>query len=251
MSELLIDKADGILTLTLNRPEKKNALNMEMYQGLRDGLIQAGEDADIRVVYIRSSSEDFTGGNDLKDFAAVNRGEMDLADLPVVPFIRTVIEFPKPLVAAVRGVAVGIGTTLLLHCDAVVAGRSARFHLPFVQLGLTPELGSSFLFPELAGRIRGSYLLLSGEPFDAEAAYQMGLISHLCEDADVETTAAAVCRRLAGLPPNTVQAIKQLVRSSRWVEHLKTVIEEENRVFSRCLKSPEHRQALEAFFNKR
>ncbi|RMF59421.1 MAG: enoyl-CoA hydratase [Calditrichaeota bacterium] len=248
METVLQKVTNGVLTLTLNRPEKKNALNMEMYSKLTEGFNMARKRDEIRVVYVNSSGSDFTSGNDLADFAAVNRGEKQLQELPVVSFVQTVLGFPKPIVAGVSGLAVGIGTTFLLHCDAVVAGKSSQFHLAFVKLGLVPEFGSSLLFPKLAGMVRGSYYLLSGEPFGAEEAHQMGLVSHLCEDNQVDEIARNISQRIASLPPDAVLATRKLIRSTQYYQELVRVVEEESRLIEKQLHSEEHRKALQAFF---
>ena len=166
-------------------------------------------------------------------------------------FIKQVINFEKPLVAAVKGAAVGIGTTLLLHCDVVVAGRSAMFSLPFVQLGLVPEFGSSLLLPALAGKAQAGRALLLGDPFGFDQAYAMGLVSLACDDADVEAQALERCRQLVNLPPQTVRTIKGLMNPLEQREKLLRVIDEEMRLFARYLKSAEHQEAILAFFEKR
>ncbi len=248
---IIIDKNDAVLKITLNRPEKKNALSNEMYEQICRGLITANDDPQIRVVLIRSSSENFTSGNDLADFAAVNQGKMDLRELPVVKLIKLVVGFDKPLVCAVSGLAVGIGTTLLFHCDSVIAGKSSIFHMPFVSLGLVPEFASSYLFPAIAGRTRASHYLLLGEAFGINEAREMGIVSQVCDDDAVNKTALSVCQKLAALPPATVRAVKRLITPSEQQAHLQKVIERESAVFAKCLTSAEHREALAAFFEKR
>ncbi|RME49778.1 MAG: enoyl-CoA hydratase [Deltaproteobacteria bacterium] len=241
----------GILTMTLNRPTKKNALTNEMYGLLYEGLVRAEREGEIRVVLIRGAEENFTSGNDLSDFAAVVQGELKLDDLNVVHLINTMVDFGKPIVAAVKGYAIGFGTTMLFHCDSVVAGRGACFQLPFVQLGLVPEFGSTRLFPRLAGKIRAHHYLMTGERFDAATAFEMGMISLLCEDDEVDEAARSVCRRLAAAPPATLRAIKALTRPPQEREALKSVILHELQQLQERLQSPEHWEALQAFFEKR
>ena len=198
---IIIEQQDGILQLILNRPDKKNALSNAMYETLCEQLIRAQDDAQIDVVLIRSANADFTSGNDLKDFAAVNQGTADLSNLPVLRLLRLVVGFDKPLVAAVKGLAVGIGTTLLLHCDFV--------------------------------------------------ANQMGLISRLVTDEAVDAEALKICRKLCMLPPQALRNTKALIQPREVQTHLLNVIERESKIFGKQLQSPEHREALAAFFEKR
>ncbi len=248
---IIIEQQDGVLQLILNRPDKKNALSNAMYETLCEQLIRAQDNAQVDVVLIRSANADFTSGNDLKDFAAVNQGTADLSNLPVLRLLRLVVGFDKPLVAAVKGLAVGIGTTLLLHCDFVVAGKSATFQLPFVQLGLVPEFASSYLLPQLAGKARANMALMLGEPFDADTANQMGLISRLVADEAVDAEALKICRKLCMLPPQALRNTKALIQPQEMQTHLLNVIERESKIFGKQLQSSEHREALSAFFEKR
>jgi enoyl-CoA hydratase/carnithine racemase len=248
---VLIDRDDTLMYIVLNRAEKKNAISNAMYTRICEGLDDAAADRNIRVVVIRSSCADFTSGNDLKDFATVNRGATDLENLPVLRLLRTVVGFDKPLVSVVRGQAVGIGTTLLLHCDLVFAGQSAVFQMPFVPLGLVPEFASSYLLPLIAGRARANLALLLGEPFDAKHAAEMGLLSRLCSDAEVEDIAIKQCRKLAGMPPKSVRAAKRLITPPEMQQQLLNIIQRESAIFARQLQSAEHREALAAFFEKR
>jgi len=252
VSKLIIaNNQDGIFSLTINRPEKKNALTHEMYSSLDEGFKMAAQDSRVRVVLVQGAGDNFTSGNDLKEFAGWGSSNMPIEALPAARFIKSVVGFNKPVVAAVRGAAVGIGTTLLLHCDVVVAGNSAVFNLPFVKLGLVPEFGSSMLLPLLAGRVRASQALLLGEPFDAGVAYNMGIVSVLCDDDRVETEALEKCRQLAALPPETVQQIKGLINTAAYRRQLLSVIDEELTLFAAGLTSAEHREAILAFFEKR
>lgn len=241
---------EHVLVVTWNRPDKKNALTGEMYTAFADALDRAAGDPEVRVVLVTGAGDDFTSGNDLKDFATWGQAG-SVEDLPVVRVIRRVVAFPKPLVAAVHGAAVGLGTTLLPHCDAVVAGVSAKFSLPFVRLGLVPEFGSSYLLPAIAGRVVASQKLLLGEPFAAPEAATMGLVSELCQDHELEERALALCSRLAALPPGTVRAVKALMKPVAEFERLNQAIDEELRLFTAALQSPEHREAVQAFLEKR
>ncbi len=247
---VLIKKTAGILSMTLNRPEKKNAINMEMYQLLGDGLIEAAKDEAVRAVLINAAGDSFCAGNDLKDFAAANQGNIELRDLPSIRFMKLLLECKKPVVAAVKGAAVGIGTTLLLHCDVVVSGKSTLFSLPFTKLGLVPEFGSTYILPAIGGRVPASQVLLLGESFGNEKAEQFGLVSTVCEDAEVDAKAMQKCRELVALPPKTLRDVKALIRTSRNPDKLDRVIETELKLFAQALKSEEHRQALAAFFAK-
>src|SRR5918993_1075759 len=177
----------GVLTLRLNRPEKKNALSREMYGALSDGLRSAASDGEARAVLL-AGGEDFTAGNDIADFAAGGPIRTSAA----LDFLEVLVRFPKPVVAAVRGVAIGIGTTLLLHCDAAVAARSARLQMPFTRLGLVPEAGSSLLLAARIGQARASWMLMSGEAVDGETAARDGLVTRAVDDAEVESVAAGM-----------------------------------------------------------
>src|SRR5436305_12821928 len=176
MSEhVQVERGGGVLALTLNRPERRNAITVVMYGALADAIAGAFEDGETRLITIRGEGQDFAAGNDLADFLNVDpRSE----DIPVWRLLRALAECEIPIIAAVHGNCVGIGTTMLLHCDLVIADDSARFSMPFVDLGLVPEAASSLLFPRLAGRRRAARYLLLAEPFDADEAHAIGLVSH-------------------------------------------------------------------------
>lgn len=251
MSEsVLIDVNAHVMRVTWNRPEKKNALTGAMYAAFDQALERAAADPDVRVVLVIGAGDAFTAGNDLKDFATWGAAG-GIEDIPVIRAIRRVVDFPKPLVAAVKGAAVGFGTTLLAHCDAVVAGPSATFSMPFVRLGLVPEFGSSYLMQAIAGRVVASHKLLLGEPFGRDEAATMGLVSLACTDDALEAEAEALCRRLAALPPGTVRSVKALMASPDAKERLNRAIDDEIRLFVAALQSPEHREAVTAFMEKR
>jgi enoyl-CoA hydratase/carnithine racemase len=247
---VLVERHDRVLSVTWNRPEKKNALTGAMYTAFDEALAEAAADPAIRAVLVKGAGSAFTAGNDLQDFATWGRSA-SLEDLPVMRTIRRVLDFPKPLVAAVHGAAVGYGTTLLLHCDAVVAAPSATFSLPFIRLGLVPEFGSSLLLPAIAGNARASQKLLLGEPFGRDEALQMGLVSAACEEAELAERGLALCQQLAALPPGTVRTVKSLLHPADQKARLKATVEEELRLFAAALKSPEHQEAVKAFMEKR
>jgi len=248
---VLTEKAEGILTLTINRPEKKNAVTNEMYTGLCQGFTEAARVAKIKVVLIKGSGGVFTSGNDLKEFSMYSQNPDKFQDFGAVLFMKQFIGFPKPVVAAVNGLAVGLGTTILLHCDAVVAGRSAMFSLPFVKLGLVPEFASSYALPLMAGRVRASHVLMLGEPFGVEEARQMGIVSLVCEDGDVEAKALAICQQFVNLPARILRTIKSLINPPERQAKLLKVLDEEMHLFQEGLLSAEHREAVAAFFEKR
>lgn len=252
METLLTSVQDGLLTITLNRPEKRNALTSEMTYRFDRALIDAADDDAVQVVLVRSNGAAFSAGFDLRDFIAFSQTEHSrLQDLPIAHLFLRIVGFEKPLVAAVQGLAFGIGTTLLLHCDAVVAARNARFSLPFSRLALVPEFGSTYLLPLMAGRSRARYHMLLGEPFDAVEAHAMGIVHDLCAPEDVQARAFEVCRRLCALPPHTLVAIKHLTQPADQRARLMEVIEAELKIFEEALRSPEHGEAVAAFFEKR
>lgn len=245
MSEHILYSKDGaIASLRFNRPEKKNAITVAMYQALVDGLDDAARDEQIRAVGI-FGGDAFTAGNDLGDFLAAS-ALGDPEDLPVIKLIRAMIAFPKPLLAGVKGPAIGFGTTLLMHCDAVVAGRSARFALPFVRLGLVPEAASSVLFPLIAGRMRATWLMLSGEQFGADEAYANGLVTRVTDDEDVDGAVAMMCGALAELPPKAVASTKRLLKA-RFADLVDRARSEETAAFTAALRSDEAQAAFMKF----
>lgn len=241
----------GIMTLSFRRPEKKNAVTTEMYRLMIEAFEQAERQSLVRVVLLRGEGDAFTAGNDLEDFRKWPQMARHSDDLPVFRFIKTVVNFPKPLVAAVKGVAVGLGGTLLPHCDVVVAGQSARFSLPFSRLAVVPEFGSSFLLPAAAGHMRASHWLMLGETFGVEEARHLGLVSEICADEQVDAVARQRCEQLAALPAGVLRRIKSLIRPPEFLEQLNRAIDRESRMFMECLQTPEHAEAVRAFFEKR
>lgn len=246
MTEHIIYSKDGaIASIRLNRPEKKNAITVAMYGAMAEALDDAGANDDIRSVGI-FGGDAFTAGNDIGDFVAGGRFD---AGHPVVKFLYALRDFRKPLIAGVRGAAIGIGTTMLLHCDAVVAGSSARFSMPFTRLGLVPEGGASALLPLVAGRMLASWYLLSGEQFGAEQALNMGLATRVVQDEDVDAAVAVMCGELAQLPPKSIATTKKLLRAPV-AELTKSAMEAEMLAFAKALQSEEARAAFVKFLNR-
>ncbi|MES3020918.1 MAG: enoyl-CoA hydratase, partial [Pseudomonadota bacterium] len=212
--DILCSKADGILTIEFNRPERKNAITATMYQAMADALIDGEKDAAVRAVLFIGKPEIFTAGNDLEDFLK-NSGPVEgapAAERSVYQFMRALSGTSKPVVAAVSGAAVGIGTTLLMHCDLVYAADNAKFALPFAQLGLCPEFGSSMLFPMIAGYPRAAEKLLLGEPFLAQEALQMGLVSKVLPLDELVPYAARQAAKLVALPAASIRTTKALMK---------------------------------------
>lgn len=244
---ILSTTEDRVLLLQINRPEKKNALTVAMYQSLADHLKAADADPAVRVAVIRGTDDCFTAGNDLMDFMQdppVGAGS------PVGQFLEAIATMKKPLVAMVDGLAIGIGTTLLLHCDLVYAGVGARFKLPFVNLGLCPEAASSLLLPRLAGTARASELLLLGREFDADEAVAMGLANAVFPSGELVERAMARVRDLAAQPPEAVRTSKALIRGHDR-EAIAAAMHAEFEQFMARLQSPEAAEAFQAFVEKR
>lgn len=244
---IVVEREGAVLTLRLNRPDKKNALTREMYSALAQALEQADADVGVHAVLICGSTECFTSGNDIADF--LEQPPQDMQS-PVFCFMRSVLECSKPVVAAVAGAAVGIGTTLLLHCDLVYVSHDARLRMPFVNLGLSPEFGSSLLLAQLVGQARAAALLLLGEGFSGEQAAAWGLANQaMPSGAAALEKAREAAHRLAGLAPAAVQDSKRLMKAPGR-EQLRQVIEDESRLFIQRLGSPEAVAALSGFINK-
>jgi enoyl-CoA hydratase/carnithine racemase len=244
--ELIVSHADGVMEIRFNRPEKKNALTRAMYEGVVAAFQSAENDPAIRVIMLTGTGDTFTSGNDIKDFQqrAASRNTSAAS-----PFLTALSTLKKPLVAAVNGAAIGVGTTMLAHCDLIVAARSARFVMPFTRLGLVPEAGSSLLFPQLLGHQRASAMLLLGDPLDAETALAAGLVYQVVDDADLMTAARAVAARLAALPPQAIRQTKYLMRRGK--PDLAARIGEELELFRERVYSPEAAEAFAAFMEKR
>ncbi len=249
--KVLLERDGGVLWVRFNRPEKRNALTGPMYRQIRSALLQAAGDDNVRVLAFAGEGDAFTAGNDLEDFATWGDYLAEGRQPPVLDLMDTVLAFEKPMMAAVRGPAVGIGTTLLPHCDLVLASETARFALPFTRLGLVPEFGSSMLLPCLAGAVRASHALLLGEPFDRDRAVELGLVSECCEDGQLDMLARERGRSLAALPPAAVRATRKLLRPDHERDRLRQAMEAEKQAFIAGLGSAEHREAVAAFFEKR
>jgi enoyl-CoA hydratase/carnithine racemase len=249
MSEhVRVDKQGGVLSITLARPERRNAITVAMYAALADAIESAAADSETRVITIRGEGQDFAAGNDLADFldAAPRLHE----EIPVWRLLRALATCETPLVAAVHGNCVGIGTTLLLHCDLVVADDSARFSLPFVDLALVPEAASSLLLPRLAGRRRAARYLLLCEPFGAEEAEAIGLVSHRSATGALDKALQAIVDALLAKPPEALRQTQRLLRHGARDEILARMKLESSK-FAERLASAEVKEAISAFFEKR
>jgi enoyl-CoA hydratase/carnithine racemase len=236
-----------VARIELARPEKKNALTAEMYLQLADSLAAADADPQARAILLHGSRDCFTAGNDLADFLTrPPSGESS----PTWKFFKTLPSLSKPIVAAVAGPAVGIGTTLLLHCDFVYAAGTARFQLPFVPLGIVPEFGSTYLLPLLAGYQRAAELLLLGQPFTAEKAREAGIVTEVLAPEGLMAKAEETANALAALPPESLRLTKRLLKSGLDAA-VKYRIAEEGKIFVERLASPEAKEAMSAFLEKR
>ncbi|MDO8298687.1 enoyl-CoA hydratase [Lacisediminimonas sp.] len=240
-------KQDGILTIEFDRPERKNAITVAMYQLMADAIAQGERDPEVRVLLICGKPDMFTAGNDLEDFLGAPPPGLDS---PVFAFMRTLSQASKPVVAAVAGPAVGIGTTMLLHCDMVYAADNALFSMPFAQLGVCPEFASSMVLPQIAGYQRAAELLMLGETFTAAQACQMGMVNKVVPGAELMPYARSKALALVALPPSSLRITKQLMKSAQSAT-VQKVIADEGRHFSAMLGAPEAKEAFTAFFQKR
>ena len=247
MSDILVHTEAGVTTITLNRVDKKNSITTAMYTTMADALAQAQADAAVRVVLLQGDVTIFSAGNDIGDF--LNKppaGEQS----PVFRFLHGIAAFPKPIVAAVCGPAVGIGTTMLLHCDLVYAGDNAAFSLPFVNLGLCPEAASSLLLPQMLGYHRAAEALLLGEPFLAEAALEVGLVNRVVPPSECNALAQAQARKLAAKPLAALIETKRLMKAGQAAQ-VQARMQEEGTSFARLMAGPAAREAFTAFMEKR
>jgi enoyl-CoA hydratase/carnithine racemase len=243
---LIRSETEGrIARIRFDRLDKKNAITAEMYAQLGAALAAADADSQVRAVLLHGSADCFTAGNDVADFLNVPRKP---GASPARALFDALPNMKKPVVAAVGGPAVGIGSTMLLHCDLVFAAPNARFQLPFVPLGIVPEFGSTFLLPLLAGYQRAAKLLLLGQPFTAQEALEAGIVTAVVSDVMGEAEKAAIA--LAALPPESIRLTKRLMRA-RYAEALAATIDEETRIFTERLSSPEAKEAMSAFLEKR
>lgn len=245
--QIVSEIQNPIIIIRLNRADKKNALTGEMYDGISDALNRLENDADLRVGVITGTRDCFTAGNDLADF--LNNPGIDESS-PVGRFLRTIPNLSKPLVAAVNGPAVGIGTTMLMHCDLVYAAPNAQFQMPFASLGLCPEAGSSLLVPQLVGLRKATELLMLCETFDAEAAKTMGIVNEVVEEDRYLEYTIAKARQLAALPPASIRITRKLLRQAN-ADQLKSIMKMEQDYFMEMLQGVEAKEAFTAFLEKR
>lgn len=247
MSDILTHVDAGVMTITFNRLDKKNSITSSMYAAMADALAQAASDASVRVVLFQGHESIFSAGNDIGDF--LNQPP-STQESPVFRFLRGIATFEKPLLAAVAGPAVGIGTTMLFHCDLVYAGDNAAFSMPFVNLGLCPEAASSLLAPRMFGYHRAAEALLMGDPFFAEAAQEVGLVNRVVPPTEVNGYAQAQARKLAGKPLSSLIETKRLMKGGYQQEVLQKM-DEEGKSFGRMLREPAAKEAFGAFMQKR
>ena len=236
-----------VARIRFDRLDKKNAITVQMYAQLGAALAAADADKQVRAVLLSGTAECFTAGNDVADFLKAPR---DPGSSPARALFEALPNMKKPVVAAVGGPAIGIGTTLLLHCDLVYAAPNARFQLPFVPLAIVPEFGSTFLLPRIAGYQRAAELLLLGQPFDAKKAHEVGIVTAVVPQENLLAEAEKAAATLASLPPESLRLTKRLLKA-RYAEPLAATIEEETRLFTERLSSPEAKEAMRAFLEKR
>ena len=240
MSNITVTRSEAVLTISLDRPEKMNALTRDMYADLARSLNDAAGDFSVRAVILTSAGDHFTAGNDIKDFLELPPTSEDST---VKLFLDAILEFPKPLLAAVKGNAIGVGTTMLLHCDVVVADPLTSFSMPFVSLGLVPEAGSSLLFPALVGYQRAAKIFMTGESFSAESAQEMGLVAEISKDP--YAAVLQIAQQIAAQPPTAIINTKALIKASKH-DAVAAVMKAEFELFALALTSDE---AMEAFMN--
>jgi enoyl-CoA hydratase/carnithine racemase len=246
-NDILTHTEAGVMTITLNRPERKNSITADMYGAMADALATAAQDPGVRVVVLQGNETVFSAGNDIGDF--LNKPPAGM-DSPVFRFLRGMASFPKPLLAAVCGPAVGVGTTMLLHCDLVYAGDNAAFSMPFVNLGLCPEAASSLLVPQMFGYHRAAEALLLGEPFMAEAALEVGMVNRVVPPTEAHGLAQAVARKLAAKPLSSLIETKRLMKKGQQ-QLVQQQMDEEGASFGRMLGEPAAKEAFGAFMQKR
>jgi enoyl-CoA hydratase/carnithine racemase len=247
MNEILTERTGSILRVTVNRPAKKNAMTSAMYNALADVFNEAAKDDDIHVVIWDAAGDSFSAGNDVEDFMKNPPGA---GESPQALLANALINLDKPLVAAVQGMAIGGGTTLLTHCDFVYAGESAKFQLPFVNLALVPEFGSSWSLPARSGYIRAAELFMLGQPFDARLAAEIGLVTRVVPDQALLATATETAEKLAAKPPGALQACKKLLKRSQR-EQIGQAFKAEIEEFASRVRSAEAKEAFTAFLEKR
>lgn len=247
MPDILISNEGPVRKIRMNRPEKKNALTLAMYEAMAAAIEDAGADTSVRCLLIAGAPDIFCAGNDLNDFVAMAR--TGALGTPIIRFLHALARCEKPLVAAVSGAAVGIGTTMLLHCDQMIGSDSAVLLTPFVSLGLLPEAGSSLVAPRLMGHARAFSLLVMGKSLSAEAAKSVGIINAIVPAAELDAQSLAAARDIAVLPAESVSAARRLMRGN--VEEIVARIDEEVEAFKTRLASPEAKAALAMFLNRK
>jgi enoyl-CoA hydratase/carnithine racemase len=246
MSEILTETSGNILRVTVNRPAKKNAMTSAMYNALADVFNQAAKDDEIHVLIWDAAGDSFSAGNDIEDFLKNPPGP---GESPQARLGEALLNLDKPVIAAVKGVAVGGGTTLLTHCDFVYAGESSKFKLPFVDLGLVPEFGSSWSLPARSGYIRAAELFMLGQSFSAEVAHEVGLVTRVVPDAELSATVTHTAEKLAAKPIGALRASKRLMRGSSR-EQIDQAIKLETEEFSSRVRSAEVKEVFTAFIEK-
>jgi enoyl-CoA hydratase/carnithine racemase len=246
MDEIITERSESVLRVQLNRPTKRNAMTSRMYATLTDVFNSAAADEHTRVVFWHGAGDSFSAGNDIEDFLENPPGP---GDSPQAGLMNALADFDKPLVAAVHGAAIGGGTTMLTHCDLVYAGESAKFQMPFINLAVVPEFGSSWSVPARIGHIRAAELILLGVPFDAKRAAELGFVTQVVPDQNLMTTATEAARKLAAKPARALQASKRLMKRP-FRAQLKAAMEAENQEFSALVRSEEAREALGGFLEK-
>jgi enoyl-CoA hydratase/carnithine racemase len=247
MSDIITEQSGAILRVQLNRPASKNAMTSAMYITLADLLDRAAKDDEIRVVLWHGAGDSFCAGNDIGDFVKNPPGA---GESPQALLMKALINFDKPIIAAVHGAAIGGGTTMLTHCDFVFAGESAKFQMPFINLALVPEFGSSCTIPARAGYLRAAELILTGQSFDARRAAELGLVTRVVSNQELLATATDTAQNLAQKPPAALRACKRLLRHSTR-EQLEQAVRLENEEFSERVRSAEAKEAFTAFLEKR
>jgi enoyl-CoA hydratase/carnithine racemase len=246
MDEIITERSESVLRVQLNRPLKRNAMTSRMYATLADVFNDAAKDDHTRVVLWHAAGDSFSAGNDIEDFLKNPPGP---GDSPQALLMNALVNFDKPVIAAVRGAAIGGGTTMLTHCDFVYAGESAKFQMPFINLAVVPEFGSSWSVPARIGHTRAAELILLGMPFDAKRAAELGFVTQVVPDQNLMTTATETARKLAAKPARALQASKRLMKRP-FREQIKAAMEAENQEFSAQVRSEEARDALRAFLAK-
>ncbi len=248
MSQIEVERDDAILRIAINRPEKKNALTADMYTALADAMEEAERDSSVRVLLLHGKGDAFTAGNDLQDF--LQKPWKGQAQPPAVRFIHAVAHANKPVVAAVHGLVVGVGTTILLHCDLVYAAEDTRFMMPFINFGIVPEAASTVLLPALIGRQRASELFMLGTPLSAQRAFEIGMVNAVLASDNLLPTAMKSAQTLAEKPAAALRATKDLMKRAYQAE-VDRALREEVEIISERLESAETREALAAFLEKR